>query len=175
MVLPNGAALCQHGCRRRLLSANSTRCASRPRSRRTGGGTRCGRSAWPSTSAAGERYCTLRARTARGRLITRCCDASAVTHSAATRHCPPPARLGRATAERGWHAACSSRAIATRRRRHMVRPLGAALRQRFWGGLLLSTDGTRRARHARSRRSGGGTLCGRRTWPPASAAGESYC
>ena len=34
-------------------------------------------------------------------------------------------------------------------------------------------DGTRRARLARSRRAGGGTLCGRPARPSASAAGES--
>ena len=42
------------------------------------------------------------------------------------------------------------------RRRHSVRPLGAALRQRCWGGRLQSADDTTRARLARSRRGGGG-------------------
>ena len=43
---------------------------------------------------------------------------------------------GRATAERGRHVACSSesRAIATMRRRHRVRPYGAARRHRRPGG-----------------------------------------
>jgi hypothetical protein len=41
-----------------------------------------------------------------------------VTFATRRRRGPPPARLGRATAARGRHAACLSRAIAMRRRRH---------------------------------------------------------
>ena len=60
----------------------------------------------PSACAAGEGDC--RARTARGVLISRDPDAPVAAHSAAARRGPPPTRLGRATAERGRHAACSS-------------------------------------------------------------------
>jgi hypothetical protein len=52
---------------------------------------------------------------------------------------------------------------------------GTALRQRGWGGRLQRVDGTRRARHARSRRAGGGTQSGRWARPFASAAGEGDC
>ena len=60
-------------------------------------------------------------------------DVPAAAHGAAAWRAPPPARQGRANAERGRHAACSSRAIAAFRRqhtRHTVRPLGAALCRR---------------------------------------------
>jgi hypothetical protein len=108
-------------------------------------------------------------------LVSRNRDAPVAAHSAAARRGPPPARLARATAERGRHAACSSRAIATRRWRRIVRPLGAALRQRGRRGRLQSADGTLRARLARSRRAGGRAQCGRSARPSASAAGEGNC
>jgi hypothetical protein len=73
---------------------------------------------------------------------------------------------------RAWTAlACSSRASATRRRRHLVLPGNAALRQRSWGGWQLSADGTGPARLARSRRSGACPQCCRAAIPSASSAG----
>ena len=136
--------------------------ARHARTQRAGGGTLCGRSARPSASAAWEGVCRVH----------------------------------------GRHAACSSRPIATRRRRHTVLPLGAGLRQRGWGGVTAErgrhetcssragatrrrrhtvlrrasaerADGTRRARLARSRRAGGGTLCGRFARPSASESPHS--
>jgi hypothetical protein len=50
-----------------------------------------------------------RARTARGVLVSRGRDAPAAANSAAARCGPPPARLGKAAAARGRHAACASR------------------------------------------------------------------
>ena len=138
-------------CRRRVAVARDEHAACRPRSAyalpsRAGGGPR--RAAALCAAAA----CALRAHRvpsalflglpwARGVLVTRKRDAPAAAHSAAARRGPPPARLGRAYAERGRHAACSSRATATRRRQNTVRPPGAALRQRGWGGRPQSADG----------------------------------
>jgi hypothetical protein len=45
-----------------------------------------------------------------------------VTYATRRRRGPPPARFGRAVAARGRHVACTSRAIATRRRRLTKRP-----------------------------------------------------
>jgi hypothetical protein len=57
-------------------------------------------------------------------------------------------------------------AIATHRQQRTTLPLGAALRQRCWGGRMQSADGTRRACVARSRCTSG---------PSASAAVEDGC
>ena len=71
---------------------------------------------------------------------------------------------------RGQHAACSSHAIVTRWRRHMVQQLGAVLHQCCRGRRLQGTDDTLHACHAGSCRGSGGTLCGRSAWPSPSAA-----
>jgi hypothetical protein len=152
-----------------MQSADGTRCARLARSRHASRSTQSGCSARPSASAAGEGNCS--ARTARSVLVTRDRDAPAAAHSAAVRCCPSPEQLGRATAARERHAPCSSRAIATRRRRHTVWPLGTAFRQRGWGGRLWRADGTGRARHARSHRAGGGNQSSRWARPSASAEG----
>ena len=91
----------------------------------------CGDALLGSGSSAGESDSGCRVRTTQGVLVSRDRNASAAALVAAVRCFPPPVRLGRATAERRWHVACSSqaRAIATRRRRHLMLPSGAALRQ----------------------------------------------
>jgi hypothetical protein len=168
-----GAALSQLGWGERLQSADGTWRACLARSRRAGGGTRCPRAALPSASSAGESNC--RARMTRGVLVSRDLNASGAAFVAALLFCPPPVRLGRATAERGRHMACSSQAIATRRLRRLMPPSGAALRHLGLGERLQCADGTCRARLARPRRAGGGTWCCLATLLSASAAGEDDC
>ena len=168
-----GAALSQLGWGERLQSADGTWRACLARSRRAGGGTRCPRAALLSASSAGESNC--RARMTRGVLVSRDLNASGAAFVAALLFCPPPVRLGRATAERGRHMACSSQAIATRRLRRLMLPSGAALRHLSLGERLQCADGTCRARLARPRRAGGGTWCCLATLLSASAAGEDDC
>jgi hypothetical protein len=168
-----GAALSQLGWGERLQSADGTWRACLARSRRAGGGTRCPRAALPSASSAGESNC--RARMTRGVLVSRDLNASGAAFVAALLFCPPPVRLGRATAERGRHMACSSQAIATRRLRRLMPPSGAALCHLGLGERLQCADGTCRARLARPRRAGGGTWCCLATLLSASAAGEDDC
>jgi hypothetical protein len=83
----------------------------------------------PSASAVKEGDC--RARTARGVLVSRHRNAPAAAHGATARRCLHPERLGRAAEGRRPHAACSSRAIATRRRQHRdrVRPSASVARE----------------------------------------------
>jgi hypothetical protein len=100
----------------RLLSADDTWRARLARSRSAGGCAQCCLAARPTVSATGESDC--RARTARDVIVLRDRCAPAAAPDAAVRRCPLPARLGRATAERGRHVACSTRTIATRRRQH---------------------------------------------------------
>ena len=138
-----GAALSQLSWGERLQSADGTWRACLARSQRAGGGTRCPRAALLSASSAGESYC--RARTTRGVLVSRDLNASVAAFVAALLFCPPPVRLGRATAERGRHMACSSQAIATRRLRRLMLPSGAALRHLGLGERLQCADGTCRA------------------------------
>jgi hypothetical protein len=60
----------------------------------------------------------------KSRIIGFTCKINKIDYvSAAARRNPSPARLGKAAADRGRHAACSPRAVATRRRRRTVRPL----------------------------------------------------
>jgi hypothetical protein len=94
-------------------------------------------------SSAGESGC--RARTTRGVLVTRDRDAPAAAADAAVLRCHPPARLGRTTAERGRHAACSSRAIATRPRQQAMLSSGAVIRQLSWGERLQIAEGVWRS------------------------------
>ena len=142
-MLPCGAARSQLSWGERLQSADGTGRAGRACSRCAGAGTRCFLAALFSASAAGESDC--RARTTRGVLVSRDRIASAAALVAAVRSCPPPVRRGRATAERRRHVACSSHAISTRRRRHLMLPCGAALRQLGLGERLQSADCTWRA------------------------------
>ena len=128
VVWPLGAALRQRGWRGRLQGADGTRCARPARSRRAGGGTWCSSSARHSVGAAAAGGGDCIARTARGVLVPRDRDAPEAAYGAAAGRGPPPALLGRATAEHGRHAASSSRAIATCRQWHIVPPLGAVLR-----------------------------------------------
>ena len=140
-MLPCGAARSQLSWGERLQSADGTGRAGRACSRCAGAGTRCVLAALFSASAAGESYC--RARTTHGVLASRDRIASAAALVAAVRSCPPPVLRGRETAERRWHVACSSRAIATCRRRHLMLPCCAAPRQFGLGERLQSAGGAR--------------------------------
>jgi len=111
-------------------SADGTWRARLAYSLRASGGTRRCRAALPSTSSAGES--DRRVRTAHGALVARDRVAPAAALDAAYWRCTPPARLGRATAVCGRHVVCSSRAIATRRRRYPMLPCGAVIRQLSW-------------------------------------------
>jgi hypothetical protein len=97
LTQPCGTALRQLGWGESLQSADDTARARLALSRRAGSGTRCRSAMLPSTSAAGEDDC--RAWTTRGVLVSRDREAPAAAPDAAMLHCPPPARLGRATAE----------------------------------------------------------------------------
>jgi hypothetical protein len=132
-MLPCGAAIRQLGWGERVQSAESADGTWRARlaySLRASGGTRRCRAALPSTSSAGES--DRRVRTAHGALVARDRVAPAAALDAAYWRCTPPARLGRATAVCGRHVVCSSRAIATRRRRYPMLPCGAVIRQLSW-------------------------------------------
>jgi hypothetical protein len=131
-VPPCGAALRQLGWGEQLQGADDTGRARLARSQRVRGGIRCCLAVLPSASAARESDCG--ARTAHGLLVSGDRNTPAAALDAAYWRCPPPSRPGRATAVCGRHVPCSSRATATRRRRHLVLPCNAALRQRGWGG-----------------------------------------
>ncbi len=159
-----------------MQSADCTWRARLARSRCVGGGTRRCRVAMPSASSAGDGTC--RALTAYGVLVSRDRDAPVVVVDAAVRRCTPPAQLGslRARAERRRHVVCSSRTIAKRLLRHLMRSR-AALPSASSAGKsdLQSTDGTWRACLARAQRAGSGTWFSRAALTSTSAAGEDGC
>jgi hypothetical protein len=130
-MLPCGVALFQHIWGWCVQSLYGTWRARLTRLRCAGFCTQCCRAALPSASSAGPGESDCRAWTALGVLVpgARDRDAQAAALGAAVRRCPPPARLGRASAERRRHVSGSSRAITTRLRRHLMQPCGAALHQ----------------------------------------------